>query len=211
METHLLILKSHEYISCIMLHQWLGWLMKAGEQGEKVVDASFWNPSYIFNAMQNYKSGPNIQKVECYCVPCKGVCVECAFSLFYSGVLKEFVVALKNFRAWLLTVTWGFWLAFGNICHSSGAVRFCLSIWLFISLDHPKHLIVLPSWRSAKMWCISYNEMIVTVIAFPNLWFRKDRSKCWIHKQLCWCSYSISFNMLGKIPLCVSWLEWYCS
>lgn len=34
MKTHLLILKSYDYISCIMLHQGLGWLMKSGEQGE---------------------------------------------------------------------------------------------------------------------------------------------------------------------------------
>lgn len=100
-----------------------------------------WNPSGILNGMQNYISDPNIQKVKCYCVPCKGVCVECAFSLFYSDVLKESMVALKNFRAWLLVVTWGFWLAFGSICHSWRALRFCFSVWLFICLYHPKHLI----------------------------------------------------------------------
>lgn len=38
MKSHFLILKSYEYISCIMLHQGLGWLMKSDEQGEKAED-----------------------------------------------------------------------------------------------------------------------------------------------------------------------------
>lgn len=46
-----LILKSYEDISCIMLHQGLGWFMKSGEQGERVPDFSFLNSSGIFNGI----------------------------------------------------------------------------------------------------------------------------------------------------------------